>query len=242
MAGLAHRGGRRGPGEGGRAAPEGPRWVTLSNRRRVLIDEDGRILRGLPGMFEHVHVRDLSALAKGVREAEREGAACETGQRRRRPRTFRTVEDGVRALLAANPDLVAFLEFECSRPCDEFRSWVRRGRRGPKPLPTYGDGRFDALEVPLDLDGKRAISSWLEAVYVIVPPSRRWADFPQRLQYLADATGLTLQLPEPAEQLHLDDLDVEQCKTAADERVEALITLAREARLPGAEVDDEAPF
>jgi hypothetical protein len=194
-------------------------------------------------MFHDVHVHDVAPLGKRVREAERQGAECERSVRRRRAHTFRTTEEAVRALLHANPDLVAFLEHECGTHCDAYDAWVRRGRRGPKPLPTYGDGRFDAIEVPLDLDGKRAISSWLEAVYVIVPPSRRWEDFEGRLQYLADATGLTLQLPDRSEALHVEEVDVEQCRTAADGRIEELIALAREARLPGAEpADDDTPF
>jgi hypothetical protein len=227
------------------AVPPGARWVTLSNHRRVLIDEEGRILRGLPEMFERVDVRDVSALGKGVRGAERDEQTCEATARRRHPRTFRTTEDAVRALLEVNPQLVDFLEMECSRTCDQYATWVRRGRRGPKPLPIYGDGRFDAIEVPLELDGKRQISSWLEAVYVTVPPSRRWEDFHERLQYLADATSLRLALPDPAERLHLESTEAERCRSAANQRIQELIELARAARLPGAEPPDgdgEVPF
>jgi hypothetical protein len=224
----------------------GPRWVTLSNNRRVLLDDDGRIERGLPDTFHRVHVRDVSALGKRIREADDEEQACERSVRRRHPRTFKTAEEAVRALLEVNPPLVDFLEVECARHCDAYRTWVRRGRRGPKPLPTFGDGRFDALEVPLDLGGKRRISSWLEAVYVTAPPSRRWEDFHERLQYLADATGLRLQLPDPAERLHLESSEVEHCQTEAARRIQDLIDLARAARLPGADAsdasDDDVPF
>jgi hypothetical protein len=129
------------------------------------------------------------------------------------------------------------LEQECARHCDEYAAWVRRGRRGPKPLPAYGDGRFDAIEVPLELYGKRAISSWLEAVYRVIPLSRRWEDFAPRLQYLADATGLFIQVPDEARALDIERLDVERCRTAADERIEELIALAQEMRL--AEVVEE---
>jgi hypothetical protein len=144
-----------------------------------------------------------------------------------------------------NPDLVEFLARECAIHCDAYDAWVRRGRRGPKPLPTYGDGRFDAIEVPLELDGKRAISSWLEAVYVIVPPSRRWEDFEERLQYLADATGMAIQLPREAEALRVEDVDAEHCRAETDGRIEELIALARAARLPGAAEEtlgDDVPF
>ena len=98
----------------------------------------------------------------------------------------------------------------------------------------------------LERNGKRAIASWLEAVYLTVPPSRRWQDFPERLQFLADATGLTLQVPDETQALDIERGDVERCRTAADERIEALIAVAREARLTEALEeqgdDDEAPF
>jgi hypothetical protein len=222
----------------------GVRWVTLSNRRRVLLDEGGRVRQGLPGMFHGVHVQDVSALGKQVRDIEREAAECEQSVGGRRAQTFRTTEQAVRSLLRANPDLVTFLEQECGRrSCDDYRTWVRRGRRGPKPRATH-DGRFDQIEVPLDLRGSRKLSSWLEAVYVTVPPSRRWDDFPERLQLLADATGLTLQLPEEAHVLVVEHSDAERCQATADERVDALIALARQQRLPGAgaQGDGDVPF
>ena len=222
------------------------RWITLSNHRRVLIDEEGRIRRGLPETFHRVHVQDVSELGRRVHETEEEERRCEIGSRRRRARTFRTTEEGVRALLEANPELFQFLEQECSHDCERYRTWVRRGRRGPKPLPGLGDGRFDAMKVALELTGKRAISSWLEAVYISVPPSRRWEDFPPRLQFLADATGLTIHVPDEARALEIESGDVEHCHTVAGERIEALIALAREARFTDASnwqgADDKVPF
>src|SRR5439155_2106201 len=86
----------------------GARWVTLSNHRHVLLDEEGRVARGLPQLFQQVHIRDLSALSKEVRETEQDAQACERAARRRHPRTFRTSEEAVRALLDVNPELVDF--------------------------------------------------------------------------------------------------------------------------------------
>jgi hypothetical protein len=195
-------------------------------------------------MFERVSVRDVSALGKGVREEEREEQRCERTVRGRHPHRFRTTEEAVRALLRVNPDLLDFVERECSHVCKQYRVWLQRGRRGSKPAPTF-DGRFDAIEVPLDLHGARRISSWLEALYITPPPSRRWEDFAPRLQHLADATGLALHLPEEAEALAVGDSDVEHCRSVADERVEALIALARASRLPGAgepASDADVPF
>jgi hypothetical protein len=234
-------------GDPGEPAIGHSRWVTLSNRRRVLLDETGRVSRGLPEMFQGVHVHDLSPLGKGVRAAESDEQSCESAVRRRHPRTFRTAEEAVGALLAVNPELVDFLESECARQCDAYRAWIRRGRRGPKPLRHISDGRFDAIEVALELRGKRRLSSWLEAVFVTVPPSRRWEDFHERLQLLADATGLRLALPDPAEQLQLESADVDRCQLVAAERIQRLIELARAERLQGADADgapddDGVPF
>ena len=230
----------------GRADPgdDGDHWVTLSNGRHVLLDQEGRIKRGLPGMFGQVHVQDVSELGKRVRETEEEGEQCERTVVQRRARKFRTTEDGVRALLAANPNLVDFLEGECSHDCLNYRAWINRGRRGRKPPWSPGDGRFDALQVGLDLKGGRKISSWLEAVYVSVPPSRRWSDFAARLQFLVDATGLPLMLPAEADALVDEERGVEQCHAVADERIDALIELAREARLKGDRSgnDSDVPF
>jgi hypothetical protein len=223
------------------------RWVTLSNRRRVLLDESGRVSRGLPDMFQGVHVHDLSPLGQRVRAEAADERSCESAGRRRHPRTFRTAAEAVAALLAVNPGLVDFLESECARQCDAYRAWLRRGRRGPKPLRHISDGRFDAIEIALELRGKRRLSSWLEAVFVTVPPSRHWEDFHERLQLLADATGLRLALPDPAERLQLESTDVGRCQLVAAERIQRLIDLARTERLEGvgadsAPDDDVVPF
>jgi hypothetical protein len=218
----------------------GDHWVTLSNRRRVLLDEEGRIKQGLPAMFGRVHVEDVSELGKRVRQTEADEQQCERSVSSRRAQKFRTTEEGARALLAANPDLVDFLEAECSHDCLRYRDWMNRGRRGKKPAWRPGDGRFDSLQVGLDLKGTRKISSWLEAVYVTVPPSHRWADFENRLPFLIEATGLPLMLPAGAEALAGEGGDVDQCHAEADGRIEALLVLAREERLTGDGAD--APF
>jgi hypothetical protein len=227
----------------GQARPDGTRWITLSNHRHVLINDDGRIERGLPPMYHHVHVQDVAPLGRRVRGLEQDAEVCDRQVSRGR-RTFRTTEEAVRALLHANPHLLEFLESECGTHCDQYQTWIRRGRRGPKPRPTYGDGRFDAIEVPLELHGARAISSWLEAVWVIPPPSRRWEDFPPRLQLLADATGLILQLPEEAEERVVGDRDRARCHDEIEARIDELIALARESRIGEAEPapDEEVPF
>jgi hypothetical protein len=235
---------QRGPSSGARPADEGDHWVTLSNRRLVLLDQEGRVKRGLPELFEQVHVRDLSKLGKSVNRTKREEQRCERDVSRRRALKFRTADEAVRSLLHSNPELVDFLERECSHDCSSYRTWMNRGRRGPKPKWNPGDGRFDALQVGLDLKGGRKIASWLEAVYVTVPPSHRWADFEPRLQYLVEATGLSLMLPEEAEQLVDEERGIDHCRSVADERIEDLIARAKKERLGGPRraSDSEVPF
>jgi hypothetical protein len=206
-------------------------WRTLSNRRRVLIADDGRIERGLPEIFHGAHVQDVPALSRAVRELEREGQAAERRIRRRRPLTFRNHDHAVRALLEANPPLVDFLETECSHDCLSYRQWLQRGRRGPKPAWRPGDGRFDAVNERLERRGARKVASWLEAVYTTPPASRRWSEFPGRLASLEEATGLRLNLPAPAEDLDREADDVAGVRRAVDERIDAIVNLARTGRL-----------
>lgn len=206
-------------------------WRTLRNGRRVLLADDGRIERGLPEIFHGAHVADVPALSRAVRELEREGKKAERAIRRRRPLTFKSHDHAVRALLEANPPLVDFLEAECSHDCVSYRQWLKRGRRGPKPKWSPGDGRFDAVNERLEKKGARKVASWLEAVYSTPPPSRRWSDFPERLAVLEEATGLRLNLPAPAEDAGQEAEDLAGVRHAVDQRIDAIVTLARTGRL-----------
>jgi hypothetical protein len=208
-------------------------WRTLSNNRRVFLDAEGRIDKGLPPMFHGVHVRDLSNVSRGVREIE---GLCEVEVDL--PETFPNVEVGVLALLSANPDLQDFVESEGGQASYNYRLWLRRKRRGPKPPPSP-DGRFDPFNEYLELTGKNRISSWLEALHRTVPSSRRWEDFPDRLPLLEDATGLRLNLPGPAEEAAVALADIKECRTRADEAVDDLLSRARHGRWPGRA---DAPF
>lgn len=213
-------------------------WVTLKRRRhdgrrqRVLLDDEGRIELGLPDELIGAHIGDLGELRGQIRAIEREGAAEETrlATGRAPPQTF-AHDDGVRALLEANPALVDFLENECSHDCLEFRKWIQRGRRGPKPKWRPGDGRFDAVNERLDKRGGRKVASWLEAVYTTPPPSRRWEDFPDRVAVLEEATGLRLELPAPAEAHDRRGGDVAEVRHRTDARIAAIVGLARTGRL-----------
>jgi hypothetical protein len=186
-------------------------------------------------------VEDVSRLSAGVREIKREERAGERALARRRTRTFKH-DQAVRALLDANPELVDFLEAECSHDCDAYRTWVRRGRRGPKPRAHAGDGRFDAINERWDRKRGRKVASWAEAVAATPPPSRRWVDFPDRLAVLEEATGLRLNLPDQAEVMARDSDDRAALRRAADDRIEALVDLARSSRLSSGTELGDAPF
>jgi hypothetical protein len=220
------------PGE-----PDGSRWVTIPSGRKILLSDEGRILAGkLPREWQGVHVQDLAELSRQLREAE---AAC-AGMKRRLPETFPTPSHAVKALLDANPNLVDFLEHECSWDCKRWRDWNRGGRRGPKPTRLHpGDGRFDAINERLEKRGARAVASWIEGVYAIVPPSRRWADFADTLPVLMEATGLDLMLPGPAEQLALAALSARECEDAVDDALARILDAAKRSRLRATEA---APF
>ncbi len=140
-----------GPAVAGRAAwwallgLAGAHWVTLRNHRRVLLDREGRIGAGLPDSYHGVDVRDVAPLSRKLRALEASEQECETQVAAPRAKTFPSASQAAKALIAANPELAQVLEDDCSHDCQAYRAWLRRGRRGPKPAPSPGDGRFDAL-------------------------------------------------------------------------------------------------
>jgi hypothetical protein len=215
----------------------------LRKVRRIGLADDGRVVHGLPERYRGVHVLDVAPLSREVKKIEQARQVETKRIRRGKPRTF-TTEEGVRALLEANPPLVDFLEAECSHDCETYRGWVRGGRRGPKPKWHKGDGRFDAINERFERRSPgRKVASWIEAVYVTPPPSHKWDDFGGRLEVLEEATGLRLNLPLPAESRQLADQEAEQVLAAADDRIDALVDLARSSRLSGkAPAVEDAPF
>ena len=217
--------------------PTGGHWVTLPSKRRVLLSPDGRIMAGkLPREWQGVHVQDLAELSRQLRDAE--GACADTGKRL--PATFPTPSHAVKALLDANPNLVDFLEHECSWDCKRWRDWNRGGRRGPKPTRLHpGDGRFDTINERLEKRGVRAVASWIEGVYAIVPPSRRWSDFAATVPILAEATDLDLLMPEAAERIALQELSAKECEDAVDDALSRILETAKRGRLRAGEA---APF
>jgi hypothetical protein len=231
---------------------DGPRpnpWITLrrrsrrtGRRQRVLIDDEGRIERGLPAQYEGVHIGDLSALGREERAMRRSQRRAAQRIEAKGPRTFASKEDAYAALLAANPNLLDFLEAEGGNASPAYRAWLRRGRRGPKPQIASYDGRLDAINEFWDLHGKRAAGSWLEAVRVTIPSSRRWDDFADRLPVLEEATGLRLVLPSQAERRDLARKEIGALEGETDRAVDDLFDRARGERLSYAAAADDTPF
>lgn len=156
---------------------------------------------------------------------------CRRAVRTQRATTFRRSDQGLRALLGANPQLAELLQTDCSNDCKAYRGWRRNGRRGPKEPPrSSGEGRFDALDIALERRGKRRITSWLEALYAAVPPSRRWREFRDRAPPLAEATGEDVLLPDPAYRLEDDARAFEACHAEAEELARSLRHGRREKR------------
>jgi hypothetical protein len=228
----------------GLALVAGLHWVTLKNHRRVGLNAEGRVVAGLPEDFHGVHVGDVSPVSLGLRAIERGGRDCKAIVRSGARRTFKGADAGARELLDANPALAELLESDCSHECIRYRRWVEGGRRGAKPLPGPGDGRFDALNERLELKGRRRVASWLEAVHVTVPPSRRWADFADRLPALEEATGLRLELPSAAEAGARAGEGMKACDDRADELAAELLAQARAGRIsrPRPLELEDAPF
>lgn len=232
------------------------RWITLSNRRRVQVDEDGRLVKGLCRDARGVHVRDLSPFMSRERDLmvsdcsrqgdvvleERRDGSTRFRDRAGRPISprFASKEEGVRALLEANPALQDHVQANWGTESQLYHAWVRSGRRGKKPPPLPGDGRFDPINVRLDLRGGRRVSSILEALYASVPDSRRWEDFTEDLLWpLEESVGFRLELPAETVLLASTRESVKTCREAKQEARDDLLERARSGRLVP---DEEIPF
>lgn len=224
-------------------------WVSLrrrsrgtGRRQRVFIDDEGRVELGLPDKYKGIRLEELGQVDREAARVRRRAEAQRRALERRTPATFRNKDIAVRELLEANPDLHDFLQREWGQGSQRYLEWRRRGRRGPKPQLQSFDGRFDAINGTWDLDGPRAVGSWLEAVYESTPVSLRWDDFAERLPVLEEATGLRLQLPRPALERERRREELEQFDEGTELEEAEVFKHARMAA-GGADVDDDAvPF
>lgn len=193
------------------------RWITLKNGKRLQIDDDGRIVAGMPERYHGTSVHDLSRLSHEERELE--GVDCEDVGAAECPRcrlTFRTKDEAAAALLAANPVFASFRESEFVAYDMEFLKWQRGGRVGRKPRTKITDGRLDAINEYYDLKGANRVASFTEALYFAIPVSRRWADLEARLGPLSDAAGVDINLPDEVLQLNAAKLTIEECEREVD--------------------------
>jgi hypothetical protein len=134
-----------------------------------------------------------------------------------RPLRFDRKAEAVAELLDTNPELRDLVERDCGSGCRSFRDWQDGGRRGPKPRAAAGDGRFDSLNEQWERRTPgRKVASWLEALYVTAPSSRRWEDLEERLPPLEDAAGFRLALPSRAERIAVARVDAERCDEIED--------------------------
>lgn len=225
-------------------------WVTLKrrsktgHRQRVFIDDEGRIAKGLPKKFRGILLRDLTQVSREVSKTKRRQRREEKRMFPRSRTTFRNKDQAFKELIRSNPQLRTFLDAHFGREDERFLRWVRNGRRGPKPVSDYADGRLDGINYTWDLHGARQASTWTEAIYATIPNSGRWKDFEGRLPVLEEATGLSLELPAPAARLGTTRADRERYAEGAELELEDVYGRAREAatmQISG-EPDEDAPF
>jgi hypothetical protein len=209
------------------------KWITLKNGKRLKVDNDGRIVAGLPSRYHGTHVRDLSALTHQERELQ--GIDCEDLRTHCHTcrKTFRSKDEAFLALMEANPDLHQLQQSEAGAYDLAFLKWNRNGRRGPKPTTPITDGRLDAINEYFNLRGKNRVGSFTEAIYYVIPKSRRWADLDvDQLGPLSEAAGMTINPPTQAMQQHAGQLSVEECERDVDRRIADMFERAKSGRLP----------
>ena len=210
------------------------KWTTLKNGKRLKLDNEGRIVAGMPSRYHGTHIRDLSTLSHEERELH--GIDC--NDLRGQPchhcrRTFRTKDEAFLAILEANPELHTLQQSEFGAYDQAWLKWQRNGRRGPKPRTPITDGRLDAVNEFFNLRGKNRVGSFTEAIYYVIPSSKRWEDLDvDQLAPLSEAAGMTINPPTQAMQQHAGKLSVEECERDVDRRLAELFERAKAGRLP----------
>jgi hypothetical protein len=201
-----------------RARRRGNPWITLSNKRRVELDAEGRVVRGGPADWQGVHVRDLPAFSRAwrpLRTFDCEAAASSKG---RRPR-FRRKLDVYDALVFGNKNLFNFLD----QPWQELQN-----------LDTYEEF------------ADRKFADWRAALLHAIPARGYWDevfDSPRMVAFRAAAEGDAswpggrIVPPEKALVAGGSREAVQACETDIDRQIQALRRTAR-----GRLELEEAPF
>jgi hypothetical protein len=218
------------------ALPVANPWVSLrrrsrktGRRQRVFIDDDGRIVKGLPAKYRGILLADLTQVGREVSKTKRRQRRELARLFPRSKTTFRNKDQAFKELMSANPQLRAFLDAHFGRDDERWLRWHRNGRRGRKPTTSYADGRLDTINQTWELEGHREADTWTEAIYATIPSSGRWEDFRGRIEILEDATGLSLELPAPAARLEEAGADRERYAEGAEGEIDDVYDRARDA-------------
>lgn len=238
--------------------PRVVKWVTVGNGTRVGLCQWGRVLVGGPAEWRGVHVSDLAVVLRKVRAIETEdcaGQADRAATRETGRPTFPSKAAGRAALEESNPRLAEWLQAEWDGKCQDYLAWasatpgkgtsggeLARGARGAKPQKTPGDGRWDPVDVWRDLRGGHRCSCALEAVYLCLPASKRWADADRGLEVLAEVTGFPVAPPTAAAHGAVKAQFAEACEESRPARAAAVLEDARATRVDPAASPAEVPF
>ena len=178
-------------------------------RRKGRIRFDGLEIKS-PKILQGIRATSLTGLVSEMREQDRLNSAGYRTSKRVTGEKFHTLDEGVAAFRALNPQLDELLGALSSRMDEAYLRWVRRGRRGPKPTPeeelgqpsSHFKSRFDWVIPYADKPSRQkvltetavratrarlAVTSWIEALYTIMPRSKLWADLAERLPDLEEA-------------------------------------------------------
>lgn len=215
----------------------GAKWTTLKNGKRLKITSDGRIVQGMPARYHGTHIRDLVKLSHDERKLQ--GIDCDDLRDHCHAckKTFRGKDEAYAAILRANPELDALRQSEFGQYDLAWLKWQRNGRSGPKPKTTITDGRLDAINEHFELRGKNRVGSFTEAIYYVVPSSKRWEDLTPRLALLEEIAGFHINPPDEVTRLEVGKLDAKACEEEIDRKLSELFERAREGRL----TDEPAP-
>lgn len=215
----------------------GAKWTTLKNGKRIKITGDGRIVQGMPARYHGTHIRDLVKLSHDERQLQ--GIDCDDLRDNCHTckKTFRTKDEAYAAILRANPELDELRQSEFGQYDLAFLKWQRNGRRGAKPKATITDGRLDAINEHFELRGKNRVASFTEAIYYVVPSSRKWEDLTPRLALLEEIAGFHVNPPDEVTRLEVGKLDAAACEEEVDRKLAELFARAQSGRL----TDEPAP-
>jgi hypothetical protein len=149
----------------------------------VTVNSRGQILS--PADLKGGDASGLMRLAEGIKAH----VDCARVEERLKGITFPSKRAAINAIRKANPRLAVNLSRLRTKMDTAFEKWEQNRMRGPRPTDDTGvRGEFDWVRPFVDRKGgARKIYSWTEALYAIVPRSRRWDDFAENLNAAREA-------------------------------------------------------